>query len=94
MATKPAPDWLEFEVVHEPDPETEVAALVSLIEYSREHRLSERYPTSEALATALRAREAHFIACTTCTADALCDEWWRLAAVADAAIEDERRAAL
>lgn len=91
MATKPAPDWLSFEVVHEPDPEAEVAALVSMIEYSREHRLAEQYPTPEPVVKAVTEREDHYRDCAVCMAGDLCDAWWRLAAVAQRAMDESGR---
>lgn len=67
MATQP--DWLTFDVAYEPDPEAEVTALVSMVEYSRAHRLAERYPTPEAVEVALIESEAHARDCLTCRLD-------------------------
>lgn len=90
MTTKPL-DWISFEAVYEPDPEAEVAALVAIVEYSREHNLAERYPTSEHVVKAVTEREAHFRACNVCFLESehdACPEGLRLAAVADRAMND------
>jgi hypothetical protein len=87
------PDWLTFDVVYEPDPEAEVAALVDGVRYSRAHDLASRYPTPEYVARAVREREAHYRGCNVCfleTAEDACPEGLRLAAAAQRAMDATR----
>lgn len=60
------PDWLSVTRSFDGDAASSVRAFVELARYSQQRGLAEQYPTSEALAQAITAREAHYRACRQC----------------------------